>query len=136
VYGGYTKTLKALRGMVVPGGLLVTGEPFWVKEPDAEYFKLTSTKKDDYASGFGGNIAIGEGLGLRCVYAMESSHDDWDNYESLQWKAVSDYSNEKPDDPDLGELLEKKGREKECFLRWERDALGWGVYVFRVTMNE
>jgi hypothetical protein len=49
---------------------------------------------------------------------------------------VSDYSNEKPDDQDLGELLEKKGREKECYLRWERDALGWGVYVFRVTTNE
>jgi len=132
IYGGYARTLKALLSMVVPWGLIVTGEPFWSKEPDPEYLRLTSQKKEDYASGFGGNIAIGEEHSLNCVYAMESSLDDWDNYETLQWNAVNEYSKAKPDDPDLAELMERKGREKEYYLRWERGVLGWGVYIFRL----
>jgi SAM-dependent methyltransferase len=133
VYGGYSKTLEALRGMTVPGGLIVTGEPFWIKEPEQEYLQATSQNKEDYASGFGGNIAKGEGQGLRCIYSMESSNDDWDHYITLQWKAVHEYSKLKPDDPDLTELVERNGKEKEYYLRWERGVLGWGVYIFRLT---
>lgn len=132
VFGGYRETLKALQAMVSPRGLVVTGEPFWIKEPDPEYLRLASIKKEDFASGFAGNVAVGEGQGLRCVYTMESSLDDWDNYETLQWKAVDEYSKAKPDDPDLTELMERKWKEKDLYLRWERGTLGWGVYVFRL----
>jgi SAM-dependent methyltransferase len=132
VYGGYAKTVEALQGMVTPGGLVVTGEPFWIKEPDSEYLRLTSTNRETFANGFNGNIVIGEGQGLRCIYAMESSLDDWDNYETLQWKAVNEYSAERSDDPDLPELMERKSKEKEYYLRWERGVLGWGVYIFRL----
>ncbi len=132
VYGGYAQTLDALMGMVIPGGLIITGEPFWIKEPDPEYLRRTQIRRGDFASGFGGNITVGEEKGLRCIYAMESGTDDWDNYEMLQWKSVYDYSVERPDDPDLPELMERKWREKENYLRWERGVLGWGVYVFRL----
>jgi SAM-dependent methyltransferase len=132
VYGGYGEALKALRSMVVPGGLLVTGEPFWIKDPDQEYLRLTSTNKDEYASGFSGNVFIGEAQGLHCIHAIESSLDDWDNYETLQWMAVEKRSREEPNDPDLTELLARKAKEKEYYLRWERGVLGWGVYIFRL----
>lgn len=134
VYGGYSKTLEALRSMTVPGGLIVTGEPFWIREPEPEYLKAVSMEKKDFATGFGGNITIGEGYGLRCIYAMESSNDDWDNYLALQWKAVHEYSKLKPDDPDLAELVERNGKEKDYYLRWERGVLGWGVYIFRLPV--
>lgn len=131
IFGGYSRALEALRGMVVSGGLVVTGEPFWIRDPDPDYLRETSTNRDDYASGFGGNIAIGERQGLSCIYAMESSNDDWDNYLGLQWKAVYEYSRANPDDPDISELVERNRKEKDRYLRWERGVLGWGVYIFR-----
>ncbi len=132
VYGGYARTLDALKGMVVPGGLLVTGEPFWIREPEQEYLQARPINREDYASGFGGNITIGEGKGLHCIYALESSNDDWDHYIALQWKAVQDYAKAQPGDQDLAELLERNGREKKYYLHWERSVLGWGVYIFRM----
>lgn len=131
IYGDYSKTLDALKGMTVPGGVIVTGEPFWIREPDPEYLRATSQKKESYPDGFGGNIAMGEGKGLRCIYAMESNVDDWDHYIALQWKAVREYSAENPDDPDLAELVARNDSERWNYLRWERGVLGWGVYVFR-----
>lgn len=131
MYGGYSRTLEALKDMVVPGGLIVVGEPFWFRDPEPEYLEAISFNKDEFASGFGGNITIGEGVGLSCVYAMESSIDDWDSYLALQWKAVYEYSRANPDDPDLAELVERNTKEKKHYLRWERGVLGWGVYIFR-----
>ncbi len=132
IYGDYSKTLDALRGMTRAGGVMVTGEPFWIGEPDPEYLKATSQSRGSYPRGFGGNIAIGEGKGLRCIYAMESSNDDWDHYLALQWKAVYEYSKAKPGDPDLAELVSRNAGERANYLRWERGVLGWGVYIFRL----
>jgi hypothetical protein len=118
--------------MVLPNGLIVTGEPFWIKEPDPEYLKQAGMKKEDFSMGFSGNIFLGEENSLRCIYAIESSLDEWDNYETLQWKAVSDYVLKRPDDPDVPELEEKKMKDKANYLKWERGVLGWGIFIFRM----
>ena len=33
VFGGYRGTLRVLKRMTKPGGLIAVGEPFWLKEP-------------------------------------------------------------------------------------------------------
>ena len=77
------------------------------------------------------NIKIGEGEGLRCLYTIVSNEDDWDNYESLQWWAADDYARVHPEDPDVPELLERIAKEKETYLKWRRETIGWAIYVFR-----
>lgn len=70
-------------------------------------------------------------MGLNCLYTLVSNKDDWDHYETLQWWAVDNYVQSHRDDPDNQELLEKTNMEKELYLRWGRDTLNWGVYIFR-----
>lgn len=130
VYGGHRGTIRALKEMVKKDGLVVLGEPFWLEEPSAEYLKAEGMKRDDFGS-HRGNVRVGEEEGLTCLYTLVSSHDDWDHYETLQWWAVDTYARANPDDTDVQEIVARKKREKESYLRWGRETMGWAIYVFR-----
>lgn len=120
VYGGHEGTLKTLMEITKPGGLILVGEPYWLKEPDPEYLIADEMTEDTFGT-HRANIKTGENLGLTCLYTFASDHDDWDNYETLQWLAVNNYIRANPDDPDNLELMEKLERFKDMYLRWGRD---------------
>ena len=130
IYKGHEGTLSALNGMVKPGGLVITGEPFWLKEPEEEYLKAEDCDRDTFGT-HRSNIETGESLGLTLLYTLVSNPDDWDHYEGLQWHAVERYALENPDDPDLPEIRAKSDEAKEIYLKWGRETLGWAVYLFR-----
>ena len=130
IYGGYRGTIQALKKMTKPGGLIAVGQPFWLKEPSEEYLKAEGLKREEIGS-HQDNVKVGEEEGLTCLYTMVSNHDDWDHYETLQWWAVDDYVMTNPDDEDIPELLEGKRREKENYLSWGRETLGWAIYLFK-----
>jgi len=130
IFGGHRGTLEALAWLVVPGGWIVAGEPFWRKEPSREHLDASGDAPGDFGTHVE-NVAVGEELGLSLVYTFVSSGDDWDRYQGLQWLAAEGYARSHPDDPDLPYLAERVAREKETYLRWERDTLGWAIYVFR-----
>ena len=77
------------------------------------------------------NVTLGEELGLTCLYTMMSNKDDWDNYETLQWWAVNEYIRSNLDDPDNKELVERMQKAKRIYLRWGRNTISWGIYIFR-----
>ena len=130
VYNGFTGTINALKKMTKPGGMIIIGEPYWLKEPDDEYLKMSGLKKEEFNSHYK-NIDTGEKEGLNCIYTLVSSHDDWDHYETLQWWSAYDYVTVNPDDPDNSELLNKINKAKTEYLLYGRDTLGWAIYVFK-----
>ena len=130
IYKGYKGTIEALKKMTKSDGLIIIGEPYWLKEPSIEYLKKSSIEKDLYNSHYG-NIDIGEKNGLCCIFTLVSNHDDWDYYETLWWWSTMDYVTENPDDPDNQEILEKVKRAKKEYLLYGRDTFGWAIYVYR-----
>jgi cyclopropane fatty-acyl-phospholipid synthase-like methyltransferase len=130
VYGGYRGTLKALKNMTRPSGLTIVGEAFWSKDPREEYLRASGTKREEFGTHMD-NVMVAEEEGLTCIYTMVSDSDDWDHYERLKWWNVDDYVRNNPNDEDVQELLERTRREKEIYLRWERETLGWAVYVLQ-----
>jgi cyclopropane fatty-acyl-phospholipid synthase-like methyltransferase len=130
VFKGHLGTLKALREMTKLGGLVIVGEPFWLKEPEDGYLKASQMTRDSYRF-HEENIAIAEEEGFNILYTIVSNKDDWDNYESLQWWAVNDYIQSHPDDPDNKELLERMTKSREVYLRWGRETINWAIYIFR-----
>jgi len=130
VFGGHRGTLRALKGMAGPGGYVLVGEPFWTKEPDPEHLKFDGLTREMFADHYG-NVRIGEEEGLAPLYTAVSSGDDWDRYEMLQWFAADEYAAANPNDPDLPEIQEKMAHAREVYLRWQREALGWALYLFR-----
>jgi len=131
IWNGYKGTLEALRDMTKPGGTIIIGEPYWLKTPDPEYLKIDNMRKKTYADSHYDNIKTAEALGLTCVYTIVSTQQDFDHYETLGWWAITQYAEANATDPDLPEILERMKREKQVYLQWQRDTMGWALYVFR-----
>ena len=129
IWGGYRGTLVELRRITRAGGLIVVGEPYWIQEPDPAYLASSGVTADMFAT-IDGNLAIAREEGLTPLYLQPSRLEDWDRYEFLQLRAAERYAATHPDDPDVPELLEKTHREIDEYLRWGRDGLGWGIYLF------
>ena len=115
--------------MVKPGGLVLVGEPFWKILPDPEYLRLTEQEADSYGP-HSNNVQTGVDLGLKFLYSVVSTGDDWDRYEGLQWQAAERYVAAHPDDPDVEVLLRTMRKNRDAYLRWGRDCLGWALYLF------
>lgn len=130
VFKGHKGTLEALCGMVRPGGLVLVGEPFWKRAPNPDYLQLSGQTADLYESHWG-NVRIGVDLGLSLLYTVVSNDDDWDRYEGLQWQAAERYAADHPDDPDVKPLLQTLRNNRDAYLQWGRDCLGWAMYLFQ-----
>lgn len=128
-FGGHRGTLQYLAQAVRPGGIVVTGEPFWKKPPAPEYLASSGMEAATFAT-HAGNVEVGESLGLHPLLALVSSDHNWDYYETLQWNAAARYAAAHPEDPDVPELLARVEKERREYLNWGRDTLGWALYVF------
>lgn len=129
VFGGHAGTLRALTGWVRPGGLVLVGEPYWIREPEPEYLAAAGMSRDAFLT-HAGNVQAGLEQGLTFLYAWVSSQDDWDRYEMLQCQAAERYAREHPEDPDVPELLRRVRAGRDRYLRWGRETLGWAAYLF------
>lgn len=135
IFGGHAGTLEALIGIVEPGGWVVVGEPHWQQEPSEDYLAASGDTRDGFGT-HASNVEAGEQRGLELVYTFVSSHDDWDQYEGLQWYATAEYARRHPEDPDLPEIVERVAKGKAVYLRWGRETLGWAIYVFRRRVTD
>jgi hypothetical protein len=75
-------------------------------------------------------IAAGTEHGLEPRGAWVSSAADWDRYEDLYARTVETYIATHPEDPDGAAIGERIRRWRETYLRWGRDTLGFGLYLF------
>lgn len=129
VYGGHAGTLATLAAAVRPGGQVLVGEPFWRDEPDERYLAEAELRKEEFGT-HAGNVSVGEALGLVPLLALVSSGEEWDRYETLQWRAAARYAADHPHDPDVPELLDRVARARHAYLMWGRDTVGWALYLF------
>ncbi|HEX7471771.1 MAG TPA: class I SAM-dependent methyltransferase [Candidatus Limnocylindrales bacterium] len=131
IFNGHRGTLGALRAAVRPGGQVLVGEPFWRSEPDQAYLSLSGMRRDEFGR-HAENVEAGIAEGLVPLLALVSNGDDWDRYETLQWRAAARYAASHRDDPDVPELLERVDRSRHAYLTWGRATLGWALYLFAV----
>jgi hypothetical protein len=95
----------------------------------AEYLAWSGLRRDEYGS-HAQNVEAGEAEGLVPWLALASSDDEWDRYETLQWRAAARYADSHPEDPDVTELLTRVEKSRREYFNWGRDTLGWALYVF------
>jgi hypothetical protein len=125
VWNGLEATLAALTPSVRPGGRVVVGEPYWRRWP------LPEGIADDGFASLDGTTGRFEAAGLRVEALIASSEDDWDRYESLHWRALEDWLDEHPDDPDAAGIRRRHEQVRADYLRWRRELFGWAIFVGR-----
>ena len=133
IFGGHKETLIALSEMAAPDGWVIVGEPYWQREPTAGYLEAIGAKRDTYGTHHE-NMKVGQELGLKLVYTLVSNQDDWDKYEGLQWYAANEWASKNSDDADVEEVMKRVHENRENYLRWGRETLGWAIYLFKKTI--
>ena len=125
VFGGLAGTLDALEPVVLPGGHVVVGEPFWRRWPlPADY-----EDRDGPFTSLDGTVTIFESGDLAVVSVIASSLDDWDRYETLHWRACEEWLAANPSDPDAADIRRRNEHSKRSYLRYGREYLGWAIFV-------
>jgi SAM-dependent methyltransferase len=128
VYGGLAETVCALAPAVRPRGFLAIGEPYWWQwplPPGAE------PKEGWNFASLPETVALIESAGAAVVSLIASSEDDWDRYESLKWLALDEWLQANPDHPRAEEFRQRGTSFRDQYLRWQRDFLGWAIFVCR-----
>jgi cyclopropane fatty-acyl-phospholipid synthase-like methyltransferase len=129
VFGGFRNTLRHLMHIVHTGGNVLVGEAYWKRKPDRAYVEALKTNADEYVAHHE-NVAQAEALGLVPLHAAVSSEEDWDDYEWRYSRSVEQYAMENPHDADVPAMLEHIRAWRKAYLRWGRDTLGFGLYLF------
>lgn len=128
-FGGYAQTLDALKAAVIPGGTILVGEGFWKRPPGDEYLEALGAKPSDL-TGHAENVERAVANGLVPLWAGVASDDDWDEYEWRYARSVETFVAENPDGPDAESMLQRIRTWRQTYLRWGRDTLGFGLYLF------
>ena len=115
----------ALALAVKPGGHVVVGEPYWRRLPLPEDYE----DRNEPWTTLEGTVAVFETSGLPVVSVIAASEDDWDRYETLHWQAVEQWLAANPGDPDAEEIRSRHERYKRNYLRYQREHLGWAIFV-------
>jgi SAM-dependent methyltransferase len=130
IWKGFEGTLRALTDYVKPGGLIVSGEPWWMAPPSPEYCEIEELPAEDFFD-LAGCLEIARGQGLELVWMRRSSDQEWDRYEMQQMAALDRWARANPDHPDLPEIRAKAYASKEAYVRWGAFQLGFAFWVFR-----
>lgn len=133
IWDGHAGTLAALTARAKPGGVIVTGEPYWKDDPTDDYLAAEELTRDVFHDLAGcREVALSQGLEL--IWMAGSSLEEWDRYEMLQAAATDEFAQAHPDDPDLPALRARRRRADEAYFACGRDCLGFALWAFRTPV--
>jgi SAM-dependent methyltransferase len=128
--GAYEHAIARLKRLVVPGGLMLVGEPYWKRPPTPEYLSLLGEPVGIYRDHVE-NVLFAERKGLVPLYAAVSSDDEWDDFEWAHRRRHEEDAARGPKTAQAQNKLAQSRRWRDGYLRWGRSTMGFGFYVFR-----
>jgi len=131
IWGGFGPALRNLKRAVRPGGKIAIGEPYWNKLPAPKEYLKRLEGHPFYTEHELLGLARSEGYDFE--YIVRSSLDDWDRYETGNWRGLHLWLAENQRHPDRKQVIDWLHKNQEEYLRWGREYLGWAVYIMRPT---
>jgi len=126
----FPNALTQLNNLVKPGGKILLGEGYWKQTPDTDYLALIGEPLGIYNS-HRQNIASAVSFGLTPIHASTSTDDEWDNFEWAFRTRAERNAAENPQDAAAAKKLAHARKWNEAYLRWGRDTMGFGYYLFQ-----
>jgi SAM-dependent methyltransferase len=126
---GILGTVDLLTRSLRDGGLLLVGEPYWVRVPASDDLARACHARDrDEWSTLPELMSTLRGHGLDLVQMLLANPDDWDAYHGLQWLNLRRWLDANPGDELWAELRAELDRAPADNLV-TREHLGWGVFA-------
>ncbi len=125
IWDGYKPALQALKQAIRPGGKLLVGEAYWLKDsvpPDLAQAQ-TSIRSESWL------LQTTWEEGLEVEYVVRASHDDWDTYEAGNWYGLARWIEENPTHPERQEVIDALHESQAEYFRYGREYFGWAIYL-------
>lgn len=130
--GGLIGTLDLMRPALkdLESGLFIVGDIFW-QTPPTDAVRAALGLDDSPIYDLGDLPDVLQSADLELAHMIIATRDEFDHYYAQQWMTVHQWLREYADDPDAFAIREWIGRSQRLYLKYERDYLGWGVFVLR-----
>jgi ubiquinone/menaquinone biosynthesis C-methylase UbiE len=133
-FGDFRDAIHSLAAWIRPQGRILIAEGYWKKAPDPEYLDHLGAQPGDLED-HAGNLAIGVQSGLTPLFDRTTTLAEWDAYEDLYARSIDEYLMQYPEDPDAEAMRRRIRAWRQGYLRWGRDTLGFGAYVFEKPLR-
>jgi SAM-dependent methyltransferase len=128
--GGVFGTIELLAKSLRSEGIILIGEPFWMRLPQTE----------EVAKGCDANtisdfrmlpelLASFDDLDYDVVEMVLADQEGWDRYEAAKWLTMRRWLDANPDDDFAKEVRAKLTLEPQRYATYTREYLGWGVFA-------
>jgi ubiquinone/menaquinone biosynthesis C-methylase UbiE len=124
IWGGYQKSIHAMKRAINQNGRLGIGETYWLSDqvPPEYAQKQTITHTEPELA----QITRDEGFELE--YIIRASPDDWERYYSDNWCALIRWLKENPTHPDREQVFKHFRASQDDYLQFQRQHIGWAMY--------
>ncbi|MBX3219821.1 MAG: class I SAM-dependent methyltransferase [Labilithrix sp.] len=128
--GGVVGTIELLAKSLHTGGMIVVGEPYWLKLPPTE-----DVAKQCHVGSISdflmlpGLLASFGRLEYDVVEMVLANQDSWDRYEAAKWLTMRRWLDANPDDDFAKEVRARLTSDPERYATYTREYLGWGVFA-------
>lgn len=128
--GGVAGTIELLAKSLCSDGVILIGEPYWLKVPPTE----------DIAKGCEANaisdfltlpelVGSLETLGYDVVEMVLADQEGWDRYSAAMWLTMRKWLKANPDDDFAKEIRAHLTSAPKRYVAYTREYLGWGVFA-------
>jgi SAM-dependent methyltransferase len=128
--GGVAGAIELLAKSLRTGGVILIGEPYWLKLPPTE-----EVAKGCRAGSISDFLLLPEllasfgNLDYDVVEMVLADPDSWDRYEAAKWLTMRRWLENNPDDDFAKEVRAELTSASERYARYTREYVGWGVFA-------
>lgn len=128
--GGVAGTIDLLAKSLSPEGIILIGEPYWLKVPPSEDIAkgCEATAISDFLvlPELIGSFAT---LGYDVVEMVLADQEGWDRYAAAMWLTMRKWLKANPNDDFAPEIRAHLTSEPKRYVTYTREYLGWGVFA-------
>ncbi|MBP7050044.1 MAG: class I SAM-dependent methyltransferase [Phycisphaerae bacterium] len=128
--GGVAGTIELLAKSLRAGGVILIGEPYWVRLPPTEDVAkgCLAHSISDFLLLPALLASFGD-LGYDVVEMVLADQEGWDRYEAAKWLTMRRWLEANPDDELAKEVRAQLTSGPERHAMYTREYLGWGVFA-------
>ena len=128
--GGAVGTIDLLAKSLRPGGIILIGEPYWLKVPPTEDIarECEANAVSDFSLLPELLASFGD-LNYDVVEMVLADQGGWDRYEAAKWLTMRRWLDANPGDEFAKEVRATLTSEPTRYATYTREYLGWGVFV-------
>ncbi|QDU73440.1 Demethylrebeccamycin-D-glucose O-methyltransferase [Bremerella volcania] len=126
----FEQALAQMKAMVVPGGQILIADGYLKQTKPPSYCEFIG---DELPNGqtHEAMVQFGRQANLIPLGAWTSSEDEWDDFEWGYQRLIEQKASQALHDEQLLNKRTQRRQWMEAYLKWGRDTLGYGTYLFQ-----